>query len=89
MRGPSWKPLRMGQVSLAMLSCEGPERKNWTTAWAGQVRPKTIAWAPGVLGVLGVQAGVLHLVLLPELVELVVVNGELDKVQVVALDAEV
>lgn len=38
---------------------------------------------------LGVQPGVPHLVLLPELVELVVVNGKLDKVRVVALDSEV
>lgn len=38
---------------------------------------------------LGLQAGVLHLVLLPELVELVAVNGKLDEVQVIALDAEV
>lgn len=37
----------------------------------------------------GVQAGIPHLVLLPELMELVVVNGKLDKVQVIALDAEV
>lgn len=36
-----------------------------------------------------VRAGILHLVLLPELVELVAVNGKLDEVQVIALDAEV
>lgn len=37
----------------------------------------------------GVQTGIPHLVLLPELMELVTVDGKLDKVQVVALDAEV
>lgn len=35
------------------------------------------------------RAGILHLVLLPELVKLVAVNGKLDEVQVIALDAEV
>lgn len=30
-----------------------------------------------------------HLILLPQLMELVTVNGELDKVQVIALNAEV
>lgn len=36
-----------------------------------------------------VWAGILYLVLLPELVELITVNGKLDKVQVIALNAEV
>lgn len=35
------------------------------------------------------QARIPHLILLPELVELVIVNGKLDEVQVVALDTEV
>lgn len=43
MRGPSWKPFRMGQVFLAMLSCEDPEAENWTRAWTEQVRARTIA----------------------------------------------
>lgn len=38
---------------------------------------------------LGVQAGMPHLVFLPELVELLAVDGKFDKVQVVALNAEV
>lgn len=37
----------------------------------------------------GTQTGIPHLVLLPELMELVVVNGKLDEVQVIALDAKV
>lgn len=37
----------------------------------------------------GVQAGIPHLVFLPELVELLAVDGKFDEVQVVALDAEV
>lgn len=36
-----------------------------------------------------VRAGILHLVLLPELVELIAVNGKLDEMQVIALNAEV
>lgn len=44
-------------------------------------------WVPE--GVLGCRLGVLHLVLFPELMELITVNGKLDKMQVVALDAEV
>lgn len=27
LRGPSWKPFKMGQVLLAMLSCGGSERQ--------------------------------------------------------------
>lgn len=37
----------------------------------------------------GVQVAIPHLVFLPELVELLTIDGKLDKVQVVALDAEV
>lgn len=82
----------MGQVFLAMLSCEGPEGQNWTTAWAGQDQSlgdrcvlghALCAWG------FGAQAGIPHLVLLPELVELVAVDGKLDEVQVIALDPEV
>lgn len=40
LRGPSWKPFSMGQVVLAMLSCEDPEGQNWTIAWAGKLRAR-------------------------------------------------